>query len=340
MQLKPGVHISPKLFQDGLEPDEAKRLFSDYVELVVIEIFSYCNRRCTYCPVSKVDRLSQNSYMKDELFFRVIDDLKEIQYNKRICLNLYNEPMADPVLYERIETIHKHLPEAYLYFNTNGDYLNEDNMKLLSELGVSEITVTLHHAPGADFDDREIFSRYTEFAARIRKRIRFVGFKPGKSFSGVTSYKDLKINVIASNYSEIGVNRGGTVEIEAKVDRQWPCRRPFSDFTIYYDGSVFPCCQFFPDLGTHDEFRADFIRPDRPIYSIFTNSLMSSFRHDLFAHGPKKFPCNECGEALVSEQPDQIRARADMKSRLTQGEAIVVSNFSPNAIDWRTNVDE
>ena len=34
------------------------------VSNVVIEIFSYCNRLCSYCPVSKVDRRSHNKFYR------------------------------------------------------------------------------------------------------------------------------------------------------------------------------------------------------------------------------------------------------------------------------------
>ena len=38
-------------FKD-LEIEKAKQLFKKYVELVCLEMSYYCNRACSYCPVT------------------------------------------------------------------------------------------------------------------------------------------------------------------------------------------------------------------------------------------------------------------------------------------------
>src|SRR5690606_3562360 len=103
-------------------------------------------------------------------------------------------------------------------------------------------------------------------------------------------HNGLSLTVKAVNYMELGENRGGTVEVNRAVDRLSPCNRPFTEFTVYNDGSVLPCCQFFPDLDEHKQFAAGKVEPGRSIFPLFASGLMASFRRDLFAHGEKSGP--------------------------------------------------
>jgi len=50
-------------------------LFSKYVKIVNIEIFSFCNRRCSYCPVSLVND-SDFVFMDDFDFRKVLDQCR------------------------------------------------------------------------------------------------------------------------------------------------------------------------------------------------------------------------------------------------------------------------
>ena len=41
----------------------AAAIFQRAVRMVEIEVFSYCNRRCWFCPNATIDRISKNIYM-------------------------------------------------------------------------------------------------------------------------------------------------------------------------------------------------------------------------------------------------------------------------------------
>lgn len=336
MKLQDGLEISSHLFENSVTSEIAMDLFKRYVKFVHLEIFSYCNRRCSYCPVSKVDRISKNTKMSDTVFNRIIEDLKSIDYEGHVNYNIYNEPMADPILYKRLSQTREALEKATLYFNTNGDYLNAESLERLVDNGVSYITVTIHPGGGTPYQDLEVLSRFTELSSRIGRRINITRHKTNQVVFGEFNYKGLQVNVMAQNYLEVGVNRAGSVEAGPKIVRKPPCRRPFTDFTIYHDGSVFPCCQFFPDLGTHDEYRVDYVQPDKPIFSIFTRELMASFRRDLFDFSVKKSPCDECSEGLGVPLSEAV-PRQEMLEALIRGENVKVESIKEGNICWSSS---
>jgi len=93
------------------------------LRLVEIELHSYCNRRCVWCPNSFIDRRSEKKVMSEGLFIKILQGLSILNYKGYISLSRYNEPLSTPeLLTERISQIREHLPECTIVCNTNGDY--------------------------------------------------------------------------------------------------------------------------------------------------------------------------------------------------------------------------
>ncbi|XAZ20401.1 radical SAM protein (plasmid) [Sinorhizobium sp. B11] len=125
--------------------EEQKELFRNSVSNVVVEISSFCNRHCTYCPISQVDRSSSNRLLPEEIFNKLVDDLERIDYAESVCLNLYNEPMSDrELLLSRISLLRQRLPKSRIYFSTNGDYLSREYLKAAVDAGLSELYVYIN----------------------------------------------------------------------------------------------------------------------------------------------------------------------------------------------------
>ena len=65
-----------------------KKLFKNNLKLIEIEIFSYCNRICWFCPNSFIDRRTINIEMKDDHYEKILTDLAEIDYAGEITIGL------------------------------------------------------------------------------------------------------------------------------------------------------------------------------------------------------------------------------------------------------------
>ncbi|MBE9141411.1 radical SAM/SPASM domain-containing protein [Nodosilinea sp. LEGE 07088] len=280
--------------------EERAALFAQSVSNVVVEITQHCNRQCSYCPVSGVDRLTNRAILPHEIFDQIIHDLESIEYDKSICLNLYNEPTADrPLLLQRIAYIRQHLPKSRIYFSTNGDFLTRDYLQAMVEAGLSELYVTLHPPKNHAYDDASAMTRFTEFSSRLGKGVKVHVLSPGHTIQGTLTLFNLKINVFTTNYTIYGSDRGGSVAslTNASLGRTSPCSRPFNDFTVSYDGTIFPCCQMFADNDVHQTYYsigniADF--PD--IFAAYASITLAKWRQDLLRFSPKASPCDTCSE--------------------------------------------
>jgi hypothetical protein len=290
----------------------ARALFKSSVSNVIVEITSRCNRVCTYCPVSTVDRKSKNIQLNAEIFSKLISDLKRIDYSESVCLNLYNEPMADrEVLVSRIREIRANLPNARIYFSTNGDFLTVDYLRELVDAGLSELYVSIHAPAGKPYDDAYAITRFTELSRRIDKPIKIDTVRIGETIQGHARQFGIMINVFATNYYSLGSNRGESVSLEAHdFLRTSPCDRPFHDVTISYDGTLFPCCQMFVDSKQHKErYSVGSILDYDTIFEAYASEQMAGWRSSLLTFGPKESPCASCTEGCRTEAPDEVASR-------------------------------
>ena len=137
MEGRLNVYIGQEHFNEIIAPRAAARLFKKSVQLVAFSISSFCNRRCTYCPNSVVDRKSKQNFMSDDLFFNIIKQLAKIDYSGQINITRYNEPFSDKeYALSRITDIRKALPNAPIVIYSNGDYLDRPYLDELAKTGV------------------------------------------------------------------------------------------------------------------------------------------------------------------------------------------------------------
>ena len=59
--------------------------------IVAIETSTFCNRKCSYCPVSNETESIPKLFMKKETFYLIIKQLKDIGFSGTIMYHFYNE---------------------------------------------------------------------------------------------------------------------------------------------------------------------------------------------------------------------------------------------------------
>lgn len=280
----------------ALDDESKKTLFKKYVQIINIETSTYCNRKCSYCPVGKppYHRATQSS-LDIDAYRKIILQLKEIDYAAALSLNLYNEPMADDLLVEKIRFARQHLPKSFIKFNSNGDFLDSTALDEMADAGVSAIFVTLHPAKGKTYDDNDRLKHFNKFFRRLKREATTV-VNPSTSIRAEFFHKKMHIIVMADNWGEFGNDRAGTVTNLSKLGRTAPCARPFREFVVAHDGFVYPCCQFFPDAEKNVSYRVGHVN-ETNIFNLYASQLLSSFRRDLFGFGTKQPPCDSCADA-------------------------------------------
>lgn len=306
-------------FVAPLTDGEKRQLFKESVSNVVIEISSYCNRHCTYCPVSQVDRSSTNKVLPEQEFDKIIHNLAEISYAGGVCLNLYNEPTSDrELLLARIRAARQSLPNSRIYFSTNGDFLNPEYVRAMVDAGLSELYITLHTPKGRPYSDTYAASRFCELSTRLRKAIKITMLVPNHTIQGVVSLCGITLNVFSTNYEIFGSDRAGAVTSLTAVapERTAPCDRPFNDFTVSYDGTIFPCCQMFADNESQKaKFAIGNLADFSSIFDAYASSAMAGWRSSLLRFGPKASPCDTCSEANRPGDAQEILERDEVYRR-------------------------
>ena len=56
-------------------------MLNDFV-FIEIEVFSYCNRKCWFCPNSFIDRRTENLIMPEEKYLNILQQLKDMNFEK------------------------------------------------------------------------------------------------------------------------------------------------------------------------------------------------------------------------------------------------------------------
>lgn len=87
-----------------------------YVE---IETCPICNRKCSFCPISQ-DK-TPKKMMSDELFNKIINELKELHFKDDVSLSSYGESLLDKRLAGFAKRIKAELGSKII-INTNGNF--------------------------------------------------------------------------------------------------------------------------------------------------------------------------------------------------------------------------
>ena len=96
-------------------------------KIIELETINRCNSLCQFCPVNAKAPHRPKKYMSDELFHKIIKELKELKFKGQVCMFSANEPFLDPNIIERIKYAKTNLPDAKINITSNGMMLNLDN---------------------------------------------------------------------------------------------------------------------------------------------------------------------------------------------------------------------
>lgn len=306
------------LTKNGSFTDELNKkiVFKKHVEIVNLELSYQCNRKCDYCPVQNSNRRTKQQQMNSDLFEKIVSNLMEIRYENRISLNLYNEPMMDNKLYDRINYIKTRLPYSHIGFNSNGDYLNNKTLSYLSDSGLDYICITLHPQPKKTQDRSVIIRRVYKMLHKINyvfdENIIDQKFIENNEFL-IINKKGVKIKIQWPDWRQFGTNRAGIVhELNSKSIRYDPCIKPFREFTIYHNGIVQPCCESYLDDSNNLSEVGDLNLNN--IFDIYLSIKLSTFRRHVFDFSEKSGICASCSVKDYSNINDDIYRKSILKT--------------------------
>lgn len=100
----------------------------EQLRIVEIELFSFCNRKCYWCPNKDIDR-TFFEYLDRTLFVNLLAELRAHDFNGVFSFSRYNEPFSD------IETLFEAIRVIKTFFPHNTIQRKDDDFILTSPNG-------------------------------------------------------------------------------------------------------------------------------------------------------------------------------------------------------------
>ena len=268
-----------------------KRVFKENVCWVEIGISSFCNRKCWFCPNSIIDRNSHNIELNENLFLKLLSELREINYSNNICLHRYNEPLYNKeLLIKRIKQVREYLPQAYITIFTNGDYLTLDYLKLLENIGVNAMIISYYYN-GNDknitFDIENIIKPGMQKLLNRLNLNYYVLEQTQINYLLKIEYKNMNITYRATDFKSRGVDRGGVIKNLNIVKRISKCFVTNFQIVVDYDANYTLCCNIRSDDKNNKNYILGNIET-HSVFDIFMGEKTINFRKELLLEGPKK----------------------------------------------------
>lgn len=284
----------------SVAPDSVKRtVFSKHVKLVEIETHARCNRICSFCPNTLVDRRRNRTVTDSEMLRRIFTELGSVGYARQIKVARYSEPLANPHLYERIVDARRLVPRAQLAIVTNTDYLTRTALARLKDSGLDVLFMSIYLKTRERWSLPLAHQYKREISDKLGVRVLSEEETP-VSLVCLYAYAGMTLRSACMNFDEYGTDRGGTMTQFAEQPRAGPCREPFETLVIDYNGSVMPCCNLRSDIPNQVKFAVgDLSIPDASIFDIYCGAL-SAWRRSMVGFGPKEAPCATCRHRDVS----------------------------------------
>jgi len=251
----------------------------EQLRLIEIELFSYCNRKCHWCPNRDIDRTGYKE-LENDIFYKLLKEIKASGYSNPITFSRYNEPMSYiDVFKEKLIEIRKILPNK-LITNTNGDFITKEN---LEGLLIDELTIMDYDNDGIDYCKEKLIKA----GATVDKVVK----------NYIYAHKDDMKILYYTNWDKYRniTDRGGVLTEYSADVRTTPCYEPTYFVGINYDGTVSPCCNIRNDVDKLKPYIIGDLH-DSSLEGILTDKKVILFRENC-ANGVfgEDSPCHKCG---------------------------------------------
>jgi len=293
------VRLRPELLELNLSRERTVELFKQYVEVVELETVRFCNRRCSWCPNSFIDRISTKKFMPDGIWQDIVSKLSSIDYAGTFVWSRYSEATADPSLSQKIRQVRGAMPRAWIAVISNGDYLTEKLLLEMAESGLNRLCLDAY----IDYEGGYSVEKATNAVATMAQRLKCVLGITREGMSAVEARcfhpraPSVWITIASINLSvaENFYNRSGLVKgpFPEGFVRTSPCSRPFRNVTIDWDGCVMPCCDTMSDAPQHRGYVVTKLK-EGEVDVIDAYRMLAAWRRKLCGFQVGNAPCRNC----------------------------------------------
>ncbi len=288
-----------KLTTQHQDRESKKVLLKRNLRIIEIEISSFCNRTCWFCPNSIIDRKSK-IHFPESVFLKLMQNLSEIEYEGSLNFHRFNETLADKeLILTRLSQARAHLPKANLGIFTNGDYLTREYLDELRDAGMNNMLMSYYLKENERFDIENVIKPAMQ---RMAKKLKLsydgglIKTSDREEYAITFDYEGAHIIYRCWNPETSGGDRGGVIESiksREKQVRSCGCYFPLASIYVDYNCLAMPCCNLRSDVGAHKDFILGDVR-EQDLFELFSNDKYIAMRKMLTPNTPKSGPCASC----------------------------------------------
>ena len=203
---------------DKKKKDGKIPLFTD----IEIETLNICNGECSFCPVNKHVDPRKHIKMENEIFYKIIKELENLDYSGNVFLYSNNEPFIDTRIYDFIKYTKQHLKKATVIIYSNGTLLTVDGFKKAIEY-LDELYIDNYNDAGIWLDN----------IAKIKDYYQ----ENKETINCACTFSMRKQNEILGSKGGEAPNTQGKIRVQVL-----PCMLTHTQMVIRSDGGCSLCC--------------------------------------------------------------------------------------------------
>lgn len=263
----------------NIKYDNYKLRLPDLFSKIEIETFNRCNNDCQFCPANRNVDIRKPTYMGEELFSSIIDQLEELNYSGTIYLHHNNEPLLDMRLEKFIAEAVQKLPKAKVEVWTNGKILTKNRLRSLYEAGLRLLLVDNYHKK----------LTLLPHIKKVLDEIKGHEIERNMNILVWLRYKD----AILTNRAGEAPNKKRSITRLKKIERDLihkrGCRFPFEQLNINPEGKVHICC-----YDVYCENIVGDLKKER-IVDVWRGPMLTKIRQEILKRGRKNILlCRRC----------------------------------------------
>lgn len=236
---------------------------------VEIETFNVCNGKCSFCPANIYTDKRSHIKMSEEIFKKIILDLKGLGYSGRLSLHSNNEPFLDDRIIEFAKFARENLPNTIIDMCTNG-----------TVMGIDKFTAIIEYL------DEMIIDNYND-SLEINPEVREI-----EKCISEDEILNKKVTISLRKQNEVLRSRGGQAP-NRNDKKTWDCSciLPFIQMVIRSSGKVSLCCNDVYGTVTLGDMNT------QSVWEVWTSNEANHYRQ-LIKKGRSNYSlCEYCDES-------------------------------------------
>lgn len=280
-----------------------------------IEPTNFCNLKCPLCYVGKGKLGRESGFLDIKLYKKIMDQTSPYLFN--MLLSIWGEPFLNKNIYEMIEYAKK--KKVRLTIMTNGHFFDTDEkVKRLVDSGLDNLLTALD---GADQETLIKYRKNANFDKVVDGIKRIVKEKERRN----TDLPNIELQFVVMKHNEHQIEKMKQLAKELKVDTfvlktaivtsleeansflpkdksltrykeglkrkriiKNSCNTLWTDGTIYWDGTMIPCCIDYSAKHPFGNLK------DASFKAIWNSNIFINFRKQILKDKGKIAMCKTC----------------------------------------------